>query len=520
MKKMPENFTVLALSASALAVCLLQACSGGGMSASSVAGQLANGVVTGFGSVFVDGVELEDANAAITAENPDGSTRNVALQMGQRVRVSHDGKGTASKVSLDAAVIGSVSSIDLTNKTVTIAGQKVVVNDDATAGLLTTYGGGYTALTDVAANDLAEVHGSPVYDATSSSYKVLATRLQKVTAITHLQAKGKISGLNVASQTFTLNGLTVSYASANVRPTGATLSNDLAVTVYAPLSNLVNGTVSASHLKVDRLQDASATANAGTHVQMSGQVSLYDPTAKRLEIQGVEVSVASATVTPSGAVLSNNAYVKVEGSLGADGKVTATQVQVRTSNTATDLAKVKLIGVISDFVDSSSFIVRGVPVDASGIQIATACPNVTLANDLPVQVTATQQAGTPVVWATDLSCQVKPAVLIRPVDGNIAAVNSVARSFTVTSRNATTTTVYWNDATSFVGLTSDALSTQTVHVEGFVSNGLYTAKMVSLIDSQKRLDDDEFRATPPAASGTSSNAASAWSQYRLRHQHH
>ena len=34
MKKMPENFTVLALSASALAVCLLQACSGGGMSAS------------------------------------------------------------------------------------------------------------------------------------------------------------------------------------------------------------------------------------------------------------------------------------------------------------------------------------------------------------------------------------------------------------------------------------------------------------------------------------------------------
>ena len=46
-----------------MAICLvivLQACSGGG-SASSSAGstsQVASGVVTGFGSVFVDGVEL------------------------------------------------------------------------------------------------------------------------------------------------------------------------------------------------------------------------------------------------------------------------------------------------------------------------------------------------------------------------------------------------------------------------------------------------------------------------------
>jgi ABC-type Fe3+-hydroxamate transport system substrate-binding protein len=101
---------------SAMTLCLavvLQACSGSGSAASSGStNQVASGVVTGFGSVFVDGVELEDANASVVTENYDGTTSNTVLQMGQRVRVAHDGKGTANKVTLDAAVIGSVSSIN------------------------------------------------------------------------------------------------------------------------------------------------------------------------------------------------------------------------------------------------------------------------------------------------------------------------------------------------------------------------------------------------------------------------
>ena len=38
-----------------------------------------------------------------------------------------------------------------------------------------------------------------------------------------------------------------------------------------------------------------------------------------------------------------------------------------TSSASSDLAKVKLNGVISDFADATSFVVRGIPVDASGI---------------------------------------------------------------------------------------------------------------------------------------------------------
>jgi hypothetical protein len=153
MKITTNSTSIWILSATALCLAVaLQACSGGGGSAASSGStsQLASGVVTGFGSVFVDGVELEDVNASVVTENYDGSTTNTVLQMGQRVRVTHDGKGTANKVTLDAAAIGSVSSIitTTTSSTLTVAGQKVTVVTDATICALTVWGGGYSSVGD------------------------------------------------------------------------------------------------------------------------------------------------------------------------------------------------------------------------------------------------------------------------------------------------------------------------------------------------------------------------------------
>jgi len=172
-----KHRTLLKATASGLLMALLlQGCGGSGSSniaASGSTNQVANGVVTGFGSVFVDGAEIEDANASVVTENADGSFSNSVLQMGQRIRVNYDGKGTASKVTVDAAVIGSVSAIDTTALTLTVAGQRISINADLATGPLTVWGGGYSSISDVASNDLVEVHGSPVYNSTTSSYKVV-----------------------------------------------------------------------------------------------------------------------------------------------------------------------------------------------------------------------------------------------------------------------------------------------------------------------------------------------------------
>jgi hypothetical protein len=498
---------------------VLQACGGGGGSTASNNGgtsQLANGVVTGFGSVFVDGVELEDAKASVVSENYDGTTTNTVLQMGQRVRVAHDGKGTASAVTLDAAVIGTVSAINTsaTPNTLTIAGQKVNVVTDTTVGTLTVWGGGYGSISDVVANDLVEVHGTPVYDSTSKTYTVNASRIAKVTASTgRMQVAGSISNLNTTAKTFAINGLTVSYATATLRPSNATLANGTVVTAYAPLSALSGTTVIASHIKVNRLQDSTLSVS---NAQIGGQVSKYDSTAKTFEVQGIKVTIgANTTINPNGKTVADGAYVNISGTVGADGSLTATNIQVREQNTSSDLATVKLIGVISDYVSDTSFVVRGVPVDASGITLSQSCPSLTaLANGQEVSVTAKQQADTAVVLATALSCKAQTTVVIRPVDGSVSNVNTTAKTFTLTLTGATTTqAVQWNDTTTFIGVTTDTLATTgSVRVEGYLSGSTLVARTITAKNSSIRLDDHDFL----AVGGNKDSASTAWSAYRSK----
>jgi hypothetical protein len=495
-------------------VLVLQACGGSSNTADNSTGtsQVASGAVTGFGSVFVDGVELEDANASVVTENHDGTTRNTVLQMGQRVRVAHNGKGTASTVTLDAAVIGTVSAKDVTAKTLTVAGQKVKVVTDATVGAITVFGGGYSSIDDVVAGtDLVEVHGTPVYDSISKSYVVNATRIAKVTESTgRMQVAGTISNLDATAKTFSLNGLTVNYATATLRPSSASLANGTVVTAYAPLSAVSGSTVTASNLKVNRLQDSTLSVS---NAQIGGQVSKYDGTAKTFEVQSVKVTIIDATtINPNGKTVADGAYVKVTGTVGTDGSLTAANIQVREQSTSSDLATVKLIGVISDFVDNTSFVVRGVPVDASGINIGEKCPNVTLANNVEVTVTATQQADTPVVLATNLICKAQATVVIRPVDGTASGVDSTAKTFTLTLTNTTTTqAVQWNSSTTFVGVTAITLDKSTVRVEGYLSGSTLVARTVvntsTAIGNTPRLDDAPFRTS-------ADSATESWARYR------
>ena len=486
------------LGAIALSALLLQACGGGSGTASSTITPTLSGTVTGFGSVVVDGVEVEDAYARVVHENADGTLTNAVLQMGHRVRVAHDGANKASQVLIDAAVIGIVSAKDTTNKTLKVAGQDVTVNDVVnSASPVTVYGGGYTSLSDVLVNDLVQVHGTPVYDATSKTYKVQATRIQKDTGDARVQVSGKIAGYASTSSgaTFTLNGLNVSTTSATVlRPSGSTLANNMQVTVYgSTLSS--SGGLTATHVRVNRDQNSGSTT---MQAQLSGVVSNYDATAGTFELQGSTVKVGTVAVTPTSASLSNSAYVMVKGSVASDGSISATEIRVRTNDTTTDLAKVLLIGTISDYVDDSSFVVRGVPVDASNSPTKTGCTTPFSGYTGTVKVQATQQAGTAVVLATSIECPSSNSTqLIKPYEGTIAIVDSTAKTFSLTLSSGSAQKVLWNDTTTFNGLTATTLQGKQVHVDGYTdTSNNFVARVVSLddgTDASPVRDDKSFR---------------------------
>ena len=508
--------------AMALGLSLLSACGGGGGGSPPSASSgvlLTAGAVTGFGSVVVDGTEIEDAQAKVLRENADGSLSSDLVQLGQRVRVKHDERGQASQITVDAALIGEVSAINSTAGTLRVAAQNVSVNGSSALGPVTVFGGGYADLSNVSAGDLVEIHGTPVYSSSNASYTVQATRIAKAPAGAKLQISGKISGYTstAGGASFTLNGLTVQVsASSALRPAGSTLADGLQVTAFsnAPLSA---STLTASHIRVDRNQDS---ASVGAKAQLSGVATGYDATANTLVLGSTLVKLAGATVTDlkgKQSPVQNGAYVLVGGSVNSDGSVTAATVKVRTADTTAALAQVLLIGPITDFVDASSFVVRGVPVDATNITWATACPGVSAADEVLVKVQALQQAATNVVQAQSLSCT--PTVstqVIRKQEGTASAADLTAKTFTLTLENNTVRTVQWNEATSFLGLvapgSTDTVGGKSVYVDGYLSGNTLVARVVRLDDESAqapKVDGERFRKprNGPAPQG-------AWTEYR------
>jgi hypothetical protein len=482
--------TPLALAGLSLSL-ILAACGGGGgatvntLPTPVTLAQSAQGTVTGFGSVYVDGVKIEDATAAVTQENWDGTLSNVALKLGHHVQVTHDGKGMASSVNVNAAVIGAVNVVDLTANTLTVAGQLVKVNADSTSVLpVTIYGGtnasgkDYTALADVAANDLVQVHGNAVYNSTTKVYELQATRIEAQALGTAPLVMGTVVALDATAKTFKINGLLVNYGSAMVVPAAAVLANDQPVVVWGKNGSLSNvsatPTLTAARVRLTRAAPTGTAAVGLT--QLSGLVSKYDATAKTLEIQGVVVNVASATVTPKGNSLANSNYVDIKGSLGTDGVVIATDVGIRQQNTLTDTVRINLGGVISSFVDSSSYIVRGVPVDASKATLAPTCIGVTMADGVYVNVVATAQAGTAVVLASSVSCLPPPPFAMRDLLGTVSTstVDQTAKtlSLTLSYNSAIKQSVLWSDLTVFTGITAAELSTTTapIRVVGYLTS--------------------------------------------------
>src|SRR5437667_365250 len=86
----------------------------------------AYGPITGFGSIFVNGVEFTTSSAQINIDDQPGSESD--LQVGEVVTVTGtinaDGKtGTATQVTFDGDVTGRVVQIDSAGGTFIVLGQ-------------------------------------------------------------------------------------------------------------------------------------------------------------------------------------------------------------------------------------------------------------------------------------------------------------------------------------------------------------------------------------------------------------
>ena len=291
-----------------LAIGLLGACSSGGggdLAGGGISGTgVYNGVITSFGSVFVNGVEFDTTGASITAN--DAVATEGDLEVGMKVRVEAEGT-TARSVAFDPEVIGPVESIDTVNDRIVVLGQTVQIEG-------TTVLRGFGGILDLTAGDVVVVSG--FFDAEGV---IRAVYVELKPAASVVEVKGAVSNLDDVLRIFTINGLSVDYSGMAEPPA---LQNGDFVEARGTLSS---GTLVATHVEVE---DPVGTALPGSEMGVEGIVTSFT-SAYDFEVNGLKVRTTESTVYENGRQgdVGLNVLVTVEGTVGDDGVLIAEKVE-------------------------------------------------------------------------------------------------------------------------------------------------------------------------------------------------
>jgi hypothetical protein len=335
---MNEKLKISAISLAIAGVIGLTACGGGGSSDTgsgtiTSGTTITSGVVTGFGSVFVDGVEFEtDASSFSLDDGEDGPEDEDSLAVGMVVTVTGtinaDGvTGTAQHIEFDDELEGIVNASFVGQDgtgTMTVMGQTVIVS---TTTIFESDVAGITDIDLVAAGNVVEVSGFSSGDGT-----VYATRIE-VKLATHggeeIEVKGIIS--NLTATTLDIGGLRVDFSSATFDdsiPDG-TLSEGLYVEIKSTAGFNGSGELIASEVELEDDGDMELEGEDGDDVDLNGTVTAVNSDTA-FEIGGHTVIITNSTSIEHGTAgdIIVGAYLRVEGELNANGALVADEIEL------------------------------------------------------------------------------------------------------------------------------------------------------------------------------------------------
>ena len=455
----------------ALAASLALACGGGGGVGSGGTGApVADGIVTGFGSVIVDGVRYDDAQATVSIDRVGGTPAAASLQLGHHVEMSFDrgtgDGGVARSITIRPEVIGPVEAVTATG--LKVLGQTVIVNASAAAGPVTQFGSPWTGLSSmVAGTSAVEVHAVLQRDVNGQTI-LMATRLEPASTLASLRVAGVVSGASGSS--FRLGGLTVRLGSGQALPA----DGEYVVVFAAPASwDASSQTLAAASLQArERVQSESEDYLGGT-------ISRLDTSARTFELQGVLVRYVQAALD-TGTVLENGRYVRVRGAYNGPSVVNATRITLRSNE-----PEIELHGSVENWNAANlSFTLRGQRVDVQGLSVEQrAC----LADQRYVEVEGRGTASG--VVATDLECASGsssgsdgPSGAVLDLKGQVAQLDTAARRFQLQRVGLAAVTVTWSERTRFELKASTWANGLSVKVEGDVNGDTLSARKIEIDD--------------------------------------
>ena len=293
---------------------MLVACSSGDNQVAGIGGTgiTSSGTVTGFGSIFVNGVEFETTGATITLDDNTSATES-ELALGMIVTVTGEiddsgNTGQADSVEFDDSIEGPITGpitpdADGQTKSFSILGQTVVVDNSTTVFEDTSFN-------LIAADDVVEVSG--FIDAAGA---IIATRLEKKSDLSggsaEVELKGLISNLDTVARSFSIGTASVTYSPAPVTEFDDMAENDLADGLFVEVEGDYDaGTDIISARKIER--ESEGFGDDVDKVSIEGLITDYVSDSD-FKVQGQAVDASNAEFEPSTLMLADGVKVEVEG---------------------------------------------------------------------------------------------------------------------------------------------------------------------------------------------------------------
>jgi hypothetical protein len=323
---------------------VLVACGGGssGGSGSGTATTSASGIVTGFGSVIVNGREFATGSGTrvVDGDSDDAASSTANLQVGMSVDLDSDGT-MATFLRFTSAVRGEIDAIDAAGNALTVLGQTVQLTSGTSFAGSRGAGTSATPITqigDLKVGDYVVVYGYLECGGGtcgSGATDIVATLVVEPAAAGRYRVQGFVNNFNAMSDSFTLNGLTVDIAAAGMTPTvcmpaSCAFANGDFVSVRsntAPTGafSATGSTLTLTAVDIRRREQGPAFA-VGATVTLEGPVTQLG--ASGFVVRGVTVDASAASLASTLAGLANNQIVEVTGTVSAGGILVASSIGV------------------------------------------------------------------------------------------------------------------------------------------------------------------------------------------------
>lgn len=321
----------------------LAGCGGGGgggtdsISASTTGGTVgvSSGTITGFGSVFVNGVKFNTDNASVfRGDDQLNDVRDLQIGMIVRVEGSIDDR-IASNVRFEEDVKGPADG-PASGNSFSVMGQTVITD----AGTVFNN----TSLAVITAGDILEISG--LRNANDDIVARFVERKNNPADVNRYSVIGNVRDLDTIGLTFRIDDLTVSYGAADVNDlaSGNPLEGQLVEVkddnkAYAP------GSLSLTATKVEPQNRLGNAGVSGAKAEIESIVTRVNSNSE-FDMGDIPVSTTTATLflfgTPDNIVAGTR--LEVEGFIDSNGVLEAVKVKFE-DNDARIQAKVDFGGV-------------------------------------------------------------------------------------------------------------------------------------------------------------------------------